>query len=79
MKKILLIFITTLFFTNLSYADSCQKYNTILQSKKYKECINQGDGSEQNGAGIKDSAKKILGKLNTDSKLTDYIKKKMGK
>ena len=79
MKKILLIFITTLFFTNLSYADSCKKYNNILQSKKYKECINQGGGSEQNGAGIKDSAKKFLGKLNTDSKLTDYIKKKIGK
>ena len=28
---------------------------------------------------IKGKAKKVLGKLNTDSKLTDYIKKKMGK
>ena len=28
---------------------------------------------------IKDASKKALGKLNTDSKLTDFIKKKMSK
>ena len=83
MKKFLILIIATLFINNLtSAAENCQKYNTVLQSKKYKECLAKGGNTtnqNKNLDNIKGKAKKVLGKLNTESKLTDYIKKKMGK
>jgi len=90
MKKIFLILITSIFIANISYAaDECRKYNNLLQQKEYKECLAQNPNSiskkknklmeKINLDGVKDASKKVLGKLNTDSKLTDYIKKKIGK
>ena len=83
MKKFIALIIVTLSFSNLTgAAENCQKYNTVLQSKKFKECLAEGGNvtkQNKNLDNIKGKAKKVLGKLNTDSKLTDYIKKKMGK
>ena len=90
MKKIFLVLIAFTFTFNTSYAsDECRKYNNILQQKEYKECLGQNPNnvSKKNNKlikkiipdSIKDVSKKVLGKLNTDSKLTDYIKKKIGK
>tara|TARA_X000001036_G_scaffold127730_1_gene120905 strand:- start:2708 stop:2980 length:273 start_codon:yes stop_codon:yes gene_type:complete len=90
MKKIFLILITSVFFAEISYAkNDCKKLNTVLQQKEYKECLGQNPNnvSKKNGklikkiipGSVKDASKKVLSKMNTDSKLTDYIKKKMGK
>ena len=83
MKKFITLIIVSLSFSNLTNAvENCQKYNTVLQNKKYKECLAEGGNiTKQNKSldNIKGKAKKVIGKLNTDSKLTDYIKKKMGK
>ena len=93
MKKISLIILIFVFITNSSYASKeCNKYNNVLQQKEYKDCLakNPADTSsiikkdsklmeKINLDGIKDGSKKVLGKLNTDSKLTDYIKKKIGR
>ena len=83
MKKLITLIIVSLSFSNLTNAaENCQKYNTILQSKKFKECLAEGGSATKQNKNldhIKGTAKKVLGKLNTDSKLTDYIKKKMGK
>ena len=83
MKKFITLVILSLSFSNLTgAAENCQKYNTVLQSKKFKECLAAGDNATKQNKNldkIKGTAKKVLGKLNTDSKLTDYIKKKMGK
>ena len=39
MKKFITLVILSLSFSNLTgAAENCQKYNTVLQSKKYKEC-----------------------------------------
>ena len=95
MKQILIILITFFFTTNILLADDKCKNIGILQVKKMKECneqrkLNKKDSSatKENKAlnslktgsdKIKDASKKALGKLNTDSKLTDFIKKKMSK
>ena len=83
MKKFVTLIIVSLTFNSLAgAAENCQKYNTVLQSKKFKECLAEGGNvTKQNKDldNVKGAAKKVLGKLNTDSKLTDYIKKKMGK
>ena len=83
MKKFITLIIVSLSFSNLTNAvENCQKYNTVLQNKKYKECLAEGGNiTKQNKSldNIKGKAKKVIGKLNTDSKLTDFIKKKMGK
>jgi len=83
MKKFITLIIVSLSFSNLTGAvENCQKYNTVLQNKKFKECLAEGGNvakQNKNLDNIKGTAKKVLGKLNTDSKLTDYIKKKMGK
>ena len=90
MKKIFLILITSVFFAEISYsADECRKYNNLLQQKEYKECLGQDPNNVSKEDfklikkiipdSVKDASKKVLSKMNTDSKLTDYIKKKMGK
>jgi len=86
MKKIFLILMASAFTFNISYADNkCRKYNNLLQQKEYKECLGQSpdnvskEDKKFSLKGIKDASKKALGKLNTDSKLTDYIKKKIEK
>ena len=90
MKKIFLILIISFFISNISYAkNDCKKYNSILQQKEYKKCLAENPSNivkknsklmeKINLDGIKNTSKKMFGKLNTDSKLTDYIKKKMGK
>ena len=88
MKKIFLFLITITFIANTSYASNkCDKFNNILQQKEYKQCLGENPDIKKDSKlmekinldGIKESSKKVLGKLNTDSKLTDYIKKKIGK
>ena len=83
MKKFITLIIVSLSLSNLTgAAENCQKYNTVLQSKKFKECLGEeGNVVNQNKNldNIKGTAKKVLSKINTDSKLTNYIKKKMGK
>ena len=88
MKKILLIVLTLILTTNVSYAaDNCNKFNNLLEREKYKECLAQNPNYKESNslikklvpANVKDTTKKMLGKMNTDSKLTDYIKKKMSK
>ena len=90
MKKIFLILFASFILTSSSFADNeCRKYNNVMQQKEYKECLAQNPTKESkkgnklmdkiNLEGVKNTSKKVFGKLNTDSKLTDFIKKKMGK
>ena len=89
MKKIYLILFASFILTSSSFADNeCRKYNNVMQQKEYKECLAQNPNLKSkkvnklmdkiNLDGVKSTSKKIFGKLNTDSKLTDFIKKKMG-
>ena len=89
MKKIYLILFASFILTSSSFAgNECRKYNNVMQQKEYKECLAQNPTLESkkvnklmdkiNLDGVKNTSKKIFGKLNTDSKLTDFIKKKMG-
>ena len=90
MKKIYLILFASFILTSSSFAgNECRKYNNVMQQKEYKECLAQNPTLKSkkgnklmdkiNLEGVKDTSKKVFGKLNTDSKLTDFIKKKMGK
>jgi len=90
MKLIIILMLTIFFSTNFALAEDPCKNVGILQVKKSKECLNKkktNSDNSQNSSNILtsgskkvlDSSKKVLDKLNTDSKLTDYIKKKMSK
>tara|TARA_B100001996_G_C18667197_1_gene595309 strand:+ start:588 stop:869 length:282 start_codon:yes stop_codon:yes gene_type:complete len=90
--KFLTILITiTLLFSNISSAEDCSQYSQWgTQAAKYNKCIKelkkQGKSpikskikDSDNVKKIKDVSKKAFGKLNTDSKLTDWLKKQMKK
>ena len=90
MKIIFLILFASCILTSSSFAgNECRKYNNVMQQKEYKECLAQNPTLKSkkgnklmdkiNLEGVKNTSKKVFGKLNTDSKLTDFIKKKMGK
>jgi len=90
--KFLTILITiTLLFSNISSAEDCSQYSQWgTQATEYNKCIKelkkQGKSpikskikNSDNVKKIKDASKKAFGKLNTDSKLTDLLKKQMKK
>jgi hypothetical protein len=75
MKKLVAIILSVFFLNNLSYSE--EKCSDLDGSKKlsknsieYAKCI---------GNKAKDGSKKIINKLNTDSKLTDWVKEKLKK
>jgi len=89
MKIIFSILFASCILTSSSFAgNECRKYNNVMQQKEYKECLAQNPTLKSkkgnklmdkiNLEGVKNTSKKVFGKLNTDSKLTDFIKKKMG-
>jgi len=87
MKKIILIVLSIIFTSNISYAEiDCKVYNGLLEIKKYNKCIadrgpvsntklNDKEMSKTKSAASYLADKLHFGKLNTDSKLTDWIKK----
>ena len=83
MKLLLPIVLIIYFSINFALADDACKNVGVLQIKKSKECLESkktNSESSQNSSNILTSgSKKVLDKLNTDSKLTDFIKKKMSK
>tara|TARA_B100000575_G_C22537742_1_gene345535 strand:- start:107 stop:370 length:264 start_codon:yes stop_codon:yes gene_type:complete len=85
--RIILLLTIFIFNTNFLYAEDKCKNVGILQIKKSKECLNMkktNDTKQENPSKasetlqkIKSGSKNALGKLNTDSKLTDFLKKKL--
>ncbi len=85
MKKLIIYIVIYFFSTNFLFAeDKCKKVG-ILQIEKSKECLKQNKSDKdpkkkgKSLDALKSGTKKVLNKLNTDSKLTDYIKKKLPK
>ena len=57
-----------------------QESTSKKSNRSLGEIVDKTTGDIKSGAEkIKSGSKKILGKIKTDSKLTDFIKKKMGK
>jgi len=83
MKKIILTMFAIIFIFNVSYADEdCKRYNGLLQIKKYNQCMENKIIEVKQvkpPSKIMNATKEMLGKLNTDSKLTDWIKEKRKK
>ncbi len=71
MKKLIIYLIICIFLTGNTYSDNKQRCADLNDKpKEYAKCIAKKS---------KELGKKGINKLNTDSKLTDWIKKKMGK
>jgi len=75
MKKIIILIFSLLLFNNYVFSD--EKCSDLDGSKKiskdsieYAKCI---------GNKAKEGSKKIIKKLNTESKLTDWVKEKFKK
>jgi hypothetical protein len=75
MKKIIILIFSLLLFNNYVFSD--EKCSDLDVSKKlskdsieYAKCI---------GNKAKEESKKIIKKLNTESKLTDWVKEKFKK
>ena len=68
----IIIFVVTLsiFFTNLYSEENIDCRNLSNKPIEYTKCITEKS---------KEVGKKSLKKLNTDSKLTDWLKKKLNK
>ena len=85
--RIILLLAIFIFNTSFLYAEDKCKNVGILQIKKSKECLNMkktNDTKKENPSKasetiqkIKTGSKKALDKLNTDSKLTDFLKNKL--
>tara|TARA_B100001093_G_scaffold476105_1_gene502200 strand:+ start:333 stop:584 length:252 start_codon:yes stop_codon:yes gene_type:complete len=83
MKQIYVCLVIALFFAaGLANAENCSKYNNITQQQKYKDCVGSNPSENKKKSllspltNIKEGSKKVLKKLNTDSKLTDWIRGK---
>ena len=77
--KIFLTLFLLLLFANTSYAIDCDNL-TGTQKILYKAACDSNKKAKSNSSNqmldkTKDTTKKILGKLNTESSLTDYLKK----
>ena len=75
MKKLIFIILSIFFINNLSYSEEkCSDLdgskNLSKDSIEYAKCV---------GNKAKEGSKKIINKLNTESKLTDWVKEKLKK
>jgi len=84
MKKIILIVLSIIFTSNITYAkEDCKKYNGLFEVRKYNECVasnspvSKSKLNEKKSPGkVMNIIKKGISKLNTDSTLIDQIKGK---
>jgi len=70
LKTLIIITISTIFFTKLFSAEKIDCKDLTEKPLEYSKCVAKKS---------KEMGKKGLKKLNTDSKLTDWVKKKLNK